>query len=196
MPRAIGGERHEGRKDERPRRPGRVVCPGRQDRTVQLQPEAAQVAGGTAPWPVMVLAHNEERHIVACLDSIYAADPGRKFDVFIMANGCTDRTEAIVEEYARTQPGLHLIRIVLGDKCNAWNVFVHDTVPAHCPGREIYFFVNGDVRVARASFTAMARALREDPYPHAASAVPASGRNAAQGRRKLLEEHGLMGNLY
>ena len=28
-----------------------------------------------APFPVMVLAHNEERHIGACLDSIFAADP-------------------------------------------------------------------------------------------------------------------------
>ena len=49
----------------------------------------------------MVLAHNEERHIGACLDSIFAADPALDFDVYVMANGCTDRTEAIVADYAR-----------------------------------------------------------------------------------------------
>ena len=45
------------------------------------------------PWPVMVLAHNEATRIVACLDSIYAADPGHAFSIFVMANGCTDDTE-------------------------------------------------------------------------------------------------------
>ena len=37
---------------------------------------------GRTAWPVMVLAHNEERHITACLDSIFAADPGNEFQVF------------------------------------------------------------------------------------------------------------------
>src|SRR5215471_5056320 len=106
------------------------------------------------PFPVMVLAYNEERHIRACLDSIYAADPGHSFEVFVMANGCTDRTGEIVLEYARTQPLVHLVTIALGDKCNAWNVFIHETVPAHCPGREVYFFMDGDATVAPGSFSA------------------------------------------
>ena len=160
------------------------------------QPEAAPSTERAAPWPVMVLAHNEERRIAACLDSIYAAEAGRKLDVFVMANGCTDRTADIVENYARGQQGLHLVPIALGDKCNAWNVFVHDTVPAHCPGREIYFFVNGDARVVPGSFGAMARALRDDAYAHAASALPASGRNAVRDRRTILEVRGLVANLY
>src|SRR5688572_6238820 len=50
--------------------------------------------------PIMVLAHNEERHIEACLKSIFAADPEVAFDVYVMANGCTDATEEIVRQYA------------------------------------------------------------------------------------------------
>ena len=62
----------------------------------------------TARWPVMVLAHNEERHIAACLDSIFAADPEREFDIFVMANGCTDRTVEIVSKYRAHRRGFRL----------------------------------------------------------------------------------------
>lgn len=146
--------------------------------------------------PVMVLAHNEERHIAACLDSIFAADPDLSFEVYVMANGCTDRTEDIVMEYARRRPEVHLVSIAMGDKCNAWNVFIHETVPAHCQGQDIYFFMDGDARVVPGSFSAMARALKTNPHAHAASAVPASGRNAARDRDEILREHGLVANLY
>jgi glycosyltransferase involved in cell wall biosynthesis len=144
----------------------------------------------------MVLAHNEERHIRACLDSIFAADPGARFEVYVMANGCTDATEEIVRAYARQRPEVHLVSIALGDKCNAWNVFIHETAPARCPDREIYFFMDGDARAVPGSFSAMARALAEDEYAHAASAPPASGRNAARDREELLQMRGLVANLY
>src|SRR6478609_1803370 len=133
-------------------------------------------------WPVMVLAHNEERHIAACLDSVFAADPGYKFDVYVMANGCTDRTEDIVRGYSRLRPEVHLVSIAMGDKCNAWNVFIHETVPMHCPGRAAYFFMDGDARAVPRSFSAMHGALEANAYAHAASAVPASGRNVARDR--------------
>jgi len=144
----------------------------------------------------MVLAYNEERVIEACLDSIFAADPAQRFEVFVMANGCSDRTEEIVRAYARRRPEVHLVSIEMGDKCNAWNVFIHQTVPAHCPGREIYFFMDGDARAVPGSFTVMARALRENLHGNAASAVPASGRNIERDRGDILDNHGLVANLY
>ena len=113
-----------------------------------------------------------------------------------MANGCTDRTEAIVAEYRRKRPEVRLLSIAMGDKCNAWNVFVHDTVPAHCPGREVYFFMDGDVKAGRGAFIALVKALQAHPHAHAASAVPLSGRNVERYRREIVEGHGLMGNLY
>jgi glycosyltransferase involved in cell wall biosynthesis len=149
-----------------------------------------------ANWAVMVLAHNEDRHIANCLDSIFKADPGCRFEVFVMANGCTDRTEEVVCEYGRSRPEVHLVSIALGDKCNAWNVFIHETVPACCPGRDIYFFMDGDATAAPGSFSAMARALKDHPRAHAASAVPRSGRNAARDAQEILDDHGLVANLY
>ena len=144
----------------------------------------------------MILAHNEERHIGRCLDSIFAADRDLPFAIFVMANGCTDRTAEIVLKYAEQRPEVHLIPIDLGDKCNAWNVFIHETVPAYCAGRDVYFFMDGDARAVRGSFSAMARALKENSYANAAAAVPASGRNAARDARELMEQHGLVANLY
>ena len=144
----------------------------------------------------MVLAHNEERHIEGCLDSILAAEPGRAFDVFVMANGCTDNTEPIVADYGKRHPGVRLVSIALGDKCNAWNVFVHETVPTHAAGRDVYFFMDGDARALPGSFSAMARALEANPSAHAASALPASGYNAKRDQRALLADRGLVANLY
>ena len=149
-----------------------------------------------APWPVMVLAYNEELHIVECLDSIFAADPSRRFEIFVMANGCTDRTEELVEEYSRRRPEVHLVSIAMGDKCNAWNIFIHETVPSLCAGRDVYFFMDGDATAASGTFTAMAMALATNTSANAASAVPFSGRNAARDRQKMLEEHALVANLY
>lgn len=155
-----------------------------------------QQDSGKAPYPVMVLAHNEERHIAACLDSIFAGDSDVGFEVYVMANGCTDRTETIVEAYARRNPAVRLVSIELGDKCNAWNVFVHEMVPTHCPGRAAYFFVDGDARFVPGSFSAMLRTFAAEPAANAVGAPPASGRSVQSDRRELLEERGLVANLY
>lgn len=148
------------------------------------------------PWPVMVLAHNEERHIVACLDSIVKSGCRHALEVYVMANGCTDATESLVKAYGQAHPEVKLVSIKLGDKCNAWNVFVHETAVQSCPGRETYFFVDGDAQFVPGSFDAMHAALQREPHAHAASAPPAAGRNAAHDRDELLRERGLVANLY
>lgn len=149
-----------------------------------------------APWAVMVLAHNEERRIAACLDSLFDGEPGRGLEVFVMANGCTDRTEDVVREYAVRRPGVRLVSITMADKCNAWNVFVHETARTLAPDRDAYFFVDGDCRVAPGSLTRLTEGLRANPHAHAASAPPASGRSLQKDRRELLENRGLVANLY
>lgn len=151
---------------------------------------------GTRPatvWPVMVLAHNEERHIRACLDSIFGADTGAPFEVYVMANGCSAGTEDIVREYGTANGHVHLVSIALGDKCNAWNVFVHETVAQECPGQEIYFFMDGDVRAVPGSFSAMEKVLRGAPVARAVVAPPASGRSMRHDREELLRKRGLIG---
>jgi glycosyltransferase involved in cell wall biosynthesis len=144
----------------------------------------------------MVLAHNEERCIEACLDSILAGDTSRQVAVFVMANGCTDATEALVDRYAARDERVHRVSIALGDKCNAWNVFIHEVVPQQCPGRDIYFFMDGDARAVPRSLAAMAAALADEPHANAVGAPPASGRSMQHDRQELLDERGLVANLY
>lgn len=152
--------------------------------------------GSDAPtYHVMVLAHNEEAHIQECLDSIYEAEPGGKFRIFVMANGCHDRTEQIVREYARARPEVELVSITMPDKCNAWNVFVHETAKK-IPPLSIYYFMDGDARVGRGALSALAQQLSAKVNAVAAAAVPGSGRSMRHDRQKMLSEGHLVANLY
>ncbi len=144
----------------------------------------------------MVLAHNEATRIVACLDSIFAAEPDRRFSIFVMANGCTDDTEKIVSQYAETHDGVKLISIAIGDRCNAWNVFVHETVPAHVPRGDVYFFMDGDCRACPGSFTELAKGLADNPGANAAGAPPMCGRDMERDAKELLDGRRIVANLY
>ncbi len=146
--------------------------------------------------PVMVLAHNEAAHIVRCLDSIQAADPDMAFRIFVMANGCTDCTEDIVREYARSHPEVTLVSITRADKCNAWNVFINETVAEYRLIDDVVYFMDGDARACPGSFSALARCLQEHPGAHAAAALPASGRNMTASRKTMMKDHNLVANLY
>jgi len=144
------------------------------------------------PWPVAVFAHNEARNIVACLDSLQAAAI-HPLECFVLANACTDRTEALVREYSAAHPNVHLVSIALGDKANAWNVFVHEVAPrADTP----CFFIDGDVRAIPGALDVMAEALAQHPEANGVSALPQSGRGVAAFQRDMLRDNGVAGNLY
>ena len=147
-------------------------------------------------WPIMVLAHNEATKIVACLDSIYEADPSKKFSIFVMANGCTDNTEDIVNAYAKDHPEVSLVSIELPDKCNAWNVYIHEIIPSRVGGHDVYFFMDGDARACPGALSALFEALDADTDALAAAAVPFSGRSMKRERAEILERRELVANLY
>jgi glycosyltransferase involved in cell wall biosynthesis len=144
------------------------------------------------PWPVAVFAHNEARNIVACLDSLQAAAI-HPLECFVLANACTDRTEGLVREYGASHPNVHLVSITLGDKANAWNVFVHEVAPS---GAAQYFFIDGDVRATAGALDVMAQALSQHPQANGVSALPKSGRGVAAFQRDMLKDTGVAGNLY
>lgn len=143
-------------------------------------------------WPVAVFAHNEARNIVACLDSLRLAST-RSIRCHVLANACTDGTEAVVRDYATRNAEVNLVPIDLADKANAWNIFVHDIAPR---GTEFCFFIDGDVRATPGSLDQLASALARHPEANGASALPCSGRSLQAFRRDMLREQGLAGNLY
>jgi len=143
-------------------------------------------------WAVCVFAYNEERGITACLDSVLSAGAAGSTRVYVVANGCSDGTEALVEGYAKSHPQVTLVPLRLGDKSNAWNVFVHEVAPE----ADVCFFVDGDVRVCEGAFERLAAALEASPGANAAAAVPARGRSKAWQEALVCEHHLILGNLY
>lgn len=113
-----------------------------------------------------------------------------------MANGCTDRTEDIVRDYARSHAFVTLVSLSLADKNNAWNHFIHEIVPALCPGCPVYFFMNGDARIAPGSLTVLAHALSREDRAYAAAAIPGSGRSRKRDASKLIKQREFVANLY
>lgn len=145
-----------------------------------------------APWPVAVFAHNEARNIIACLDSLQVA-ARYSIECYVLANACSDRTEELVRDYASRHSNVHLVSIALGDKSNAWNVFVHEAAPS---GASHYFFIDGDVRATPSALDIMAQVLEQHPQANGVSALPQSGRGVAAFQRDMLKDNGVAGNLY
>jgi len=143
-------------------------------------------------WPVGIFAHNEERHIVACLESLNSAAQHHALGLYVLVNGCTDGTERAVLDYARLHPNVHLVSITLGDKANAWNRFVHDVAPES----DVVFFMDGDVEAEPGALDALAAALVDDVGANAACAIPATGRNRERMIADAHVERGILGNLY
>lgn len=135
---------------------------------------------------VAVLAHNEERRIAACLESL----PRGRGDVAIhvLVNGSSDRTAEIANGFL----GVIVHDWREGGKARSWNRFVLDTLAAFSP---VHVFVDGDAVVAPGSIDALAAALA-GPRVNAAAALPLNGRRAAGYRAEMRRKRGLFGDLY
>ena len=149
-------------------------------------------------WSVAVFAHNEAAHIRRSLEAIArAVDDPRDIDVWVLANGCSDTTADQVRVCAPLVRNLWLAEIAIGDKANAWNVYVHDVL-SHARAKEIetHVFTDGDVTLERDAIEALAAALREVPTADGAGGMPATGRDKSGWRRRMVANGMLAGNLY
>jgi hypothetical protein len=163
-----------------------------QNKAVYLNKARFQSMNISFPWSIAIFAHNEARNIVACLDSLQKASVLPPV-CYVLANACTDATESLVHDYALTYPNVHIVSIVVGDKANAWNVFVHEIAPA---GQVAYFFIDGDVRATSGAIDTMASVLDAEPHSNGVSALPMSGRGVQAFQSSMLRDKGVAGNLY
>lgn len=139
---------------------------------------------------IAVFAHNEEQHIIRCLQSVKDAANDAD-ECFVLNNGSTDRTSAVVTAFIQDDPRFHLVEISVGDKSNAWNVFVHDVNPK----ASMYIFLDGDCWIDERSFAALEEALQSYPEANAAAGLPASA-VSPKFRQMMIEQGGVAGNLY
>lgn len=135
---------------------------------------------------VIVLAHNEERRIAACLGSLPLEDEA--IAVHVVVNGSSDRTAEIARGFA----GISVHDWPEGGKSRSWNRIVLDTQGVDA---DAYVFVDGDAEVLPGSIDALVGALAETGA-NAASGLPANGRRAGAYRESIMREHGLFGDLY
>lgn len=139
---------------------------------------------------IAVFAHNEGRKILNCLESIRRAI--RDGDqCYVLDNGSSDNTGVVVQAYAKEHPFCKLVTIELGDKANAWNVFVHDQHPE----AGLYCFTDGDCEVAPDALNALESATHQHPDANAVAGVPDQA-SSLSIRNGMLASGGLAGGLY
>ena len=139
---------------------------------------------------IAVFAHNEARKIIACLESV-KENISAEDECFVLNNGSKDNTKELVADFAKENPFCKLVDIAIGDKANAWNVFVHELdIKAN-----LFCFVDGDCEVLPGSLDALQRCIDRHPAANVAAAIPA--RSASPRiRREMLRNGGLAGNFY
>ena len=142
---------------------------------------------------VAVFAHNEEQGIEACLDSLKNQQPlSDRLRIYVLANGCTDRTEEIVLRYARQSPGIELISIALGDKSNAWNTYIHEVAVQS----DIHFFIDGDLRACSDALVNLEAGLEAQRPANGAASFPRSGLSRKSWSEFIRKQQGMPGGLY
>lgn len=139
---------------------------------------------------IAVFAHNEARKIIGCLESVKRnIKPGDT--CIVLNNGSTDATRELVASFVSENDFCRLVEIEVGDKSNAWNVFVHQLqLPA-----DLFCFLDGDCEMLPGSLDALEHCMLSNPETNAIAGIPADNTGEIF-RGAMLEEGGLAGNLY
>lgn len=133
-----------------------------------------------------IFAWNEEEGIPTTLESLLAQDiyghlrqRGLCCEVVCVANGCTDRTAGVAEEFLNRARMEHAWKDVLRcrvvdlkarGKVNAWNQFVHRL---SAPGARLLCLMDADILIhRRATIRNLIATLEFDPQANVAVDVP------------------------
>lgn len=142
-----------------------------------------------------MFAYNEELNIEASLRNVLKNTDTQLQNVYLMANGCTDGTVKVAETLKKelSFDSLIIHEISLGDKCNAWNHYVHTLQPsATC-----HFFIDSDVRFTEQCFPKLFSKLQEaTTTPNIIAGYPLSGRNVEFYQMLVEQRACFFGNLY
>lgn len=139
---------------------------------------------------IAVFAHNEARKIVTCLESV-KKNIKHGDTCVVLNNGSSDATKTLVEAFAKDNNFCRLVEIEVGDKSNAWNVFIHQVNLQ----ADVFCFLDGDCEMLPGSLDALERCMHDNPTANAIAAIPADNTGEVF-RGAMLEEGGLAGNLY
>lgn len=154
-----------------------------------------QLEGHNMSYNIVMFAYNEEANIVQSIESIFNNTDLNLNRFYLIANGCTDNTIDIAQSTkARLKfEKMTIKEITLGDKCNAWNTYIHD----FSDQAQTHFFTDADVSFSDNCFSQMNTKLGQAPEETVVIAgMPLSGRNIEFYRELLTQRACFFGNLY
>lgn len=142
-----------------------------------------------------MFAYNEETNIESSIKSVLNSCDENLNSFHVLANGCSDRTVVLANKVKAELDfdKMTITNITLGDKCNAWNYYVHDLADES----EVHFFVDADVQFSQDCFPLMASHLDQTLEQTVTIAgMPLSGRNLAFYESLVTDRACFFGNLY
>lgn len=129
-----------------------------------------------------ILAWNEEPSILITLEGLFQQSllrcpEGRRVEVRVVPNGCTDRTAAVARHglealVADAPPGVsgEVIELEQPGKTNAWNRFIHDFSP---PETDYFILADADIQFhGEDTLLHMVRVLESDDHVKVATDTP------------------------
>lgn len=146
-------------------------------------------------YNIVMFAYNEQDNIETSITSVFNSTDECLHRFYVIANGCTDTTVKVANEVKQKLnfDKLTVYEVELGDKCNAWNIYVHELADDVA----VHFFIDADVRFSLNCFPQMADKLNASPEQTVIIAgMPLSGRNLAFYRSLVIERSCFFGNLY
>lgn len=146
-------------------------------------------------YNITMFAYNESSNIIDSIKSVWANTDSQLGTFHLIANGCTDDTvsqsQRIKKELSFEK--LNITELTIGDKCNAWNYYMHELAD----DSDVHFFVDADVSFSEHCFPNMsAHLLKTQEETVAIAGLPLSGRNIDFYRSLVVDRSCFFGNLY
>jgi glycosyltransferase involved in cell wall biosynthesis len=107
------------------------------------------------PVSVCIPAYNEEINIANAIDSILKQEDMGEIEIIVCANGCTDRTEDVIEDIIKINQTVKLIKSERG-KAKAWNTLMN------AAKNNYVFFLDADCYADKKAFTLLYTDLEQD----------------------------------
>jgi glycosyltransferase involved in cell wall biosynthesis len=142
---------------------------------------------------IVLFAHNEAAAILGAIAAVRLGGLRPDDTVTVLINGSTDQTLSLVQAEALRDPRIRPVNIALGDKANAWDLYVHRLAD---PKARMHVFIDGDVRISAGALDEVEQTMQANPQALVVSTLPRGGRQSTAWAARILEHHGMPGNFY